>query len=921
VAAFAVWGRALAADPEELALLGPLTRLADGHGLWPELAGLLDRVIGGGLSADGEQALATELGKISEDRLADLPRAAAAFERASRGPAPRDPLADLARVLARASRFVDLAAVLRRQAEAAASDAQTAEHLYRLGDLAETTLHDGAAAVAAYREVLELVPAHAPSRGALERLLGQPALDAVVRGEIVEILEPLFERDGDPARLLRVLEARVGLTDDPLDRAGLLARVVDLAESRLGDRAQALDAALRWLAVDPGASAALAEVDRLADRLGQWPEVGARVATIVAAGDAPGHGREPDVQIALLCYLGRLRRERLSQLDGAVTSYQAALALEPGNLVALDELVRIHRQRQDTPALIEALRQRGEVVPELPAKRAAFAEVAALCERVGDNRGAIAAWRSVVDLDDDDRDALDQLARLYRAGGDNAAFLETLGRAARLARSPADEKALRVQLAELQPDPHAAVDAWRQVLELDPDDLAALTSLEAACARVSDWLAVGEVQGRRLALARSTADKVAILGEMARLAETRRGAIDDAVASWYQILDLDGSQRGAFAELERLLTAASRWHDLVELFERQAELLATLGDNAAEIAVLAKAADVWEGRLDDPHAAGELLEKILRREPSSVAALTRLSKIYERSGDWARCKALLEQALGLAPRGRDAADLFFRLGEVARVGDSDLDTASQHYKQALQHDGGHEPALAALEGLARERRDNALLGDVLRRRLAAAGAQPVAARIALAIELAELERKAGDPAGALSALEAARRDAPDDLRVLAPLADAMVAANRLDEAAPLYERLADDARAGRRLKDVARFRQRQGGLLEARGDAAGAIAAYEEALRVNPTDVSTMAGLGRLYLAAKDWEKARRIYQSLVLQNIDGDAGVTKADVYWALGTIHLELGQPPKAKSMFQRGIELDPHHGRLKAALAALG
>ena len=44
-----------------------------------------------------------------------------------------------------------------------------------------------------------------------------------------------------------------------------------------------------------------------------------------------------------------------------------------------------------------------------------------------------------------------------------------------------------------------------------------------------------------------------------------------------------------------------------------------------------------------------------------------------------------------------------------------------------------------------------------------------------------------------------------------------------------------------------------------------------------------MTGLGRLYFASSDWEKARKIYQSLVLQNIDPSAGVTKGEVYWAL--------------------------------------
>jgi tetratricopeptide (TPR) repeat protein len=405
---------------------------------------------------------------------------------------------------------------------------------------------------------------------------------------------------------------------------------------------------------------------------------------------------------------------------------------------------------------------------------------------------------------------------------------------------------------------------------------------------------------------------------MARLAETKRHSVDDAIASWFAALDVDNTYKPGYAELERLLATAERWHDLVDLLERLAELDATLGDNAGEIHALARAADVWESRLDNPDAAGEILEKILAREPGSVAALTRLSKIYERSGDWEKCKQTLEQALELSPTGRDAADLFYRLGEVARVGDSDQETAILHLQQALRHDPMHAEAIAALEKLARERRDGALLADMLARKVATLGTP--AERVALLVEIADLERKAGRSDAALAALARAQSDAPDDVRVLAPLGDLYFAAGRLDEAAPIFDRLAEDAKAGRRMKDVARFRSRQGGILEARGDRAGALTAYEEALRVNPTDVTTMTGLGRLYFAAQDWEKARKIYQSLVLQNVDAEAGVTKAEVYWALGKIHLQLGQPPKAKSMFQRGLEIEPHNPKLREALSAL-
>jgi tetratricopeptide (TPR) repeat protein len=914
--AFVVWGRAFADEPDNSELLAPLMRLAESQHLWRELAALLDERIADGaapLPPDVEQMYAMRLGQIAEDRLSDLDRAAQAFDRASHGPEPRPALAALERVLARATKWPELAACLRREADAAEDDAQTADYLWRMGDLQETTLHDPAAAVLAYRDVLQIAATHAQARAALERLLASAREQ---RAAIVEILEPLFEEDGDSARLVAVLEAKLSVTEDALDRASVLARLVELCEGKLQDRARALDAALRWLAIDPASQQALSETERLSERLGQWRETATKLDAVVHASDAKD--RAPDVQVGLLVFLGDVLRTRLGHNEDAITTYRAALALEPDSLAALDPLVLVLRQRGEWAALAEALRQRGRVVQEIPEKRAAFAEVAELYERAGDAAGAVAAWQEIADQDDTDRAALDQLARLHRTSGDHAALVEVLGRAARLANDANDEKALRVEIARLEADGPRAVAAWQAVIDLDPDDAAALGSLEAAHARASDWNAVADIQMRRLDLAKSASDKVAIHADMARTAELRRNSIDDAIAAWYAALDVDNTYLPAYAELERLLAAATRWHDLVDLLERQAQLHATLDHSREEILALARAADVWEGKLDNPDAAGEILEKILAREPGSVVALTRLSKIYERSGDWDKCKQTLEQALRLSPQGRDAADLFYRLGEVARVGDRDDVTAIQHFQQTLRHDPSHAAAIAALEKLARDRKDHALLADMLQRRAATVTAP--ADRVTLYVELADLERRAGRNDAALAALATASEAAPADVRVLAPMADLYFAAGRVDEAAPIYSRLADEARAARRMKDVARFRQRQGAILDARGDRNGALTAYEEALRVNPTDVATMTGLGRLYFSAGEWEKARKIYQSLVLQTIDADAGVTKGEVYWVLGKIHIELGQQPKAKSMFQRGLELEPGNAKLKEALSSL-
>src|SRR6185503_6074787 len=343
-----------------------------------------------------------------------------------------------------------------------------------------------------------------------------------------------------------------------------------------GDKRRALDAALRWLAIDPGSMQALAETDRLAEALGQWPEVADRLAAIVGARDADL--RDVDVQVALLTFLGRIQHRELAQLDRAAASYRAALDLEPEALGALDELIAILRARGDETGLAEALRQRGRGASDLPEKRAAFAEVAAILERAGDRAGAIDAWRELALADDADRETLDQLARLYRATGSRPELIETLGQAARLATSAVDEKALRIEIAQLESDGPRAISAWQQVLDLDPDDLAALGALQDAYARAGDWMAIADIQTRRLALARTTAEQVVIHAEMARLAEDKRDSTDDAIAAWFAALDVDPSYLPAYGELERLLARAERWHDLVELLERLAERQAAAGD-------------------------------------------------------------------------------------------------------------------------------------------------------------------------------------------------------------------------------------------------------------------------------------------------------------------------------------------------------
>src|SRR5439155_6697969 len=126
--------------------------------------------------------------------------------------------------------------------------------------------------------------------------------------------------------------------------------------------------------------------------------------------------------------------------------------------------------------------------------------------------------------------------------------------------------------------------------------------------------------------------------------------------------------------------------------------------------------------------------------------------------------------------------------------------------------------------------------------------------------------------------------------ILEPLAEAYFGAGRLREAMPLYQGLLDAqvaANKGRKTKEMVRLHFRLGGIAEQLGEPAKASEQYNHAYAIDAGHAPTLAALGRMAMVTGDWEKARRVYRSLLLQNLDPSSGVRKAEVYLALGEIH----------------------------------
>ena len=925
-AAWQAWARALAENAEDVSVQAELERLAaSGGGGWQRLAELYEARLEATMDPELSRTLALKLAGIYEETLGDPERAASRYRKALESPGDEaGPLAALDRLYERGGKWPELAEVLVKQAELGQAPEQHATFLFRLGEVRER-LGDVAGAVHAYRDVLASQPKHAGARSALERRLGAaPSRETTL--EVLEILEPLYEDEQGFARLAELTEVRLGVTEEAGERARLLEHLAEIYEKRLADRQRALDAVARALAEEPRSGELANELERLAGVLGRWEEVAARLEDILNAGT-------PDEEVArdLGLRAGRIYLLRLGDLARAEVRMLAVLESEPEHAEALSALERIYRAGSDAAKLSVIVARRAELELDAGGKIKLWAEVAAIREEaLDDKKGAVAAWKAVLDVSDGEPEALRQLGRLYEQGGqwdELAATLETqLNHLA--GDGPAEQgqrRGLKLKLGRLYAGPLSALDqaveAYRDLAELTPeqDREPVLTALEEVHTRREDWLAVQEVLAQKLELAAGPDRKIAIIARLAKLAEEERDSIDEAVQYWHQALEIDKGSQTALTELARLYEVGERWHDLIDVETRWADLAAAQGDAEDEVGHLVRAADIWERRLGSADAATEILERILARNPRFVPALTTLARIYENAGDWERCLQTLSRAVELAPGGKAAADLYFRLGQVEAARSGDARAAQGYYRKALEYDAGHKDSLTEIERAARERGDHAEVAEILARR--EMETRDPKQKLLLCKELAELYLgKLGQPQAAVPYLERAAEAAPEDAQVLEPLADAYFAAGRIDQATPLYERLLG-ALKGKRGKDVARLQFRLGSIKQKRGDAAGALAAFEEAYRLDATHVGSMAGLGEIYFGQGEWEKARRVYRSLLLQNLDAGAGVGKADVYLKLGLIHAKLGEGPKARNMYERGLELEPTHAGIKQAMAELG
>jgi golgin subfamily B member 1 len=942
--ALELWGQVIAAAPDDpLPALQALDRLYRRKERWEELADVLDREASL-LEGDDKVSVLFRLGQLCADTLDAPDRAAGVYEALLEiEPGHVPAMRGLEQLYEQAGAHEKLAANLEAQLAASTEPAARERLTGRLADVVGTRLGETDRAIALWQEVLE---SNKRSDAALTAL---------------EMLYEKAERWTDLAALLR---QRLEKTVDPREVTRLSARLGWVLGTRLGEAEDAIRNFKSVLERDPRNEQALEALWEIYDVQGAWEDLVVVLKRLAPLQDGPNGLRK--VRFRLAEVLGR----ELGRTDEAVEMARRFLDVEPHVPEALEALEGLLRELEAKAEAVKVMELRARALArEADAARALLAE-----EKAESSAGAVAAgaedmtvevegdvspasWgedpladpaRRLAELDeariallfeiarahDEELEkpvggaaALDEILLIAPANRDAYRALRALYESAERWRDLAalldrflphveddeEKKDILVEIAGLQEvrlgQKELAFMSLGRAFAADPEDLRIEQDLLRLAEETDAWDEVAAIleevvdeieKGPRLA---------ALLLRFAEVQNEHLDDADEAESAIRKVLAFDPGNPAALDALAGLFSNRGQASELIVALEQK---LDATGEPDAQKDILGRIAAIFENELDDIEEAISTWRRVLALDGGDATGIDALVRIFEGRERWDDLVGVLQRAVDAAKTPSERADLQHRIAQIFEERLEDDERAIGALRAALDFHGSHAPSMTTLERIyTRLERWSELLQTY---EAQAEAIDSDEERVQILLRIAALQEDQFDkPEKAIEALDrllAIEADHGKALRDLAGLLRQTEQWERFIEASEKLIGLAHDPGEAIRLHlEVGAVWETQLG----RHEKAEQI--FSHALEIDPESRAALRALGELYEKSGNWVDALSMMEREAKVAGVGEEAVT---LQHRMGHIHLEmLLDRGRAKTCFERAIELDPGHLASRRAL----
>jgi tetratricopeptide (TPR) repeat protein len=696
------WQRIAEYEPNSTKVAEALRRLSARSKMWEQLVQTLEQEVATAPDPAQRTNVLKKMAQTYRERQIDPRRAIELYEEVvSENPNDDATLKALTELYEREGDDAGLASALRRMLELderrvvetmvrggktadapkewpVAKRAERLTQLRRLALLYETRLADVDGVVFACSAVLELLTG---DRDALERM------------------ERVLEKAGDP-RLEQTLEYHAAASTSPAERARLLKRLAKLATAREDDVA-ALERWEQTLRASPSDPDALAALGELYDRAGRWAELVQILERLDGGKPLPAPGTpEAAVRAQSLERYASVLDHKLGDVARAIKAWHRLLELTPKNRGALDALVRLYRTGSKWRELSDVLGHQVMLFASslLPGDRelacaAALERAEIFEERLGAPAEAIKVLDQLIrELNPNHLDAHTALRRLHETRGDFDAAVRIAEREMYLSPEPIRKVARGLEIGMICRDrlnnPTRALQAFKRVLELDPDQDEALSASADLLARLGRWKehvtmverVLAQLPGREAPDAADYAEqRRALVQRIAAATADKLGDPKGAFRWWRRAHD-EAPDEQTLADVRRAAEAYGLWRELGDVLTDERKRLVAIGTNGIPVeperfvTLSRELSGLSERRLNDrPRAIAVTAEAlaVAPRDGSLLAELERLAGEHDQRQSWRALLDAYEVALAAASP-LERVELYVRRARILdeRVNDS-----------------------------------------------------------------------------------------------------------------------------------------------------------------------------------------------------------------------------------------------------------
>ncbi|MBC8070019.1 MAG: tetratricopeptide repeat protein, partial [Deltaproteobacteria bacterium] len=896
--AFDAYARALAIDAQSEHTTAQLERLAEVTSEWDKYSALLAEQATAVADPLVRVQLLSRLAQTYEQRIGNVDGAVARhLEVLAIDPENRDAIAALDRIFTAMQRWPELVENLQRQI-AITGDEQEVILLYlRMGQIYQYSLGEYAKAIAAYREILNLDPAHADTLQALEAIFeaGQHQI------EIAELLEPIYHSAERWDALVRLAEVKHEATTDVAEQLQIIQNVAEICEHRLGNPREAFIWWLRAYLDDPTSEHVAEEMDRLAEITQEWDlivEVGNQILET---------NPSPEVRLAVLSRSARILDQKLGDAHGAISTYRQVLELDPENAVALAALDRIYAATGMGQDLAEVLQRRirttmdGEALVDFEVRLAQVYE-----GQLGNSEQAIAAYNRALGHDARNEVALERLEYLYLSQFRWEELFDVYQKMVDVANTDDDMAECYQRMAKLASDTLSresdSIDLWNRVLELRGDDPLALGELAALHERNARWDDLVEILERQVLVIHDPEAKVAAYQMLGRVYGERLERDRHALEAWLNALEIDDANLETLQALHRIYEGNQAWVELIEILGR----LIALGPQTIppeELRELyAKVGRIQGEYLMASDQAILAWHEVLRMAPGDMEALRALEDLYTQQGMWPEAIETLERKSKVLDEPEAKIDVLMQIAAIWEERLQDKGQAAGAYQEILELDNTHLGASEALEQIYRDTADYPSLAELLINRAEILDDRH--AKVETLQSAAKVfEDHLEDPDMAFATLQAAFNvDYANDqtARELERLATQTGKwSDLLNEYNGLVQQIEDVNERGELWVKIGRW---YGEHLN-RPDYG--IQSLEKALALNPESVSALRELASFHRRTESWQELAQTLARIVPLEVEPSE---QAETYLALAEVQeVKLGDIEGAVESYRRVLEID--------------